>query len=88
MHEPLFPPRDDINRRVEIAKQLRSDFLHLTVRGAKHKLTAQTRIIQTLGASGAVLALVAGVFWLGIATPKVTEAGQPEISKEESSSLP
>jgi len=85
MNEPLFPSGEEINRRIEIAKQLRSDSLHLTVRGAKHKFAAQTRLTRSLEASAAVMTIIAGILWLGIlSAPEVTEAGQPGISKEQS----
>jgi len=49
--------------------------------GTKHKFSAQSRITRTVEASAAVMAIAIGSFWLAVlSTPKVTEAGQPEIS--------
>jgi len=89
MHEPLFPSADEISRRIEIAKQFRSHYLRRTFRRATHNIIAQTRTTRTVEASAAVVMLIAGVFWLAIlSAPKVTEAGEPEISKQQSLILP
>jgi len=58
MHEPRLLSRDELSRQVEIAKQLRSDFLHDTVRAARNKLAAHTQISRPL-TSAAVVALAA-----------------------------
>jgi len=43
-------------------------------------ISAQTRVSRSLEAMAAITVVAAGVFWLGVlSTPKVTEAGQPNI---------
>ena len=79
MNEPLFPSYNEISSRIEVAKRLRSDFLHFTVRSTKQKFAAQTRLSRSLEASAAMMAVVAAIFWLGILS---AEAGQPGSSNE------
>jgi len=76
MNEPLFPSRDEISKRIEIAKQLRSSYLRLPLRGARHNVVAQTPISRTLAASVAAMALVAGGFWLGVAGSGGTDSAK------------
>jgi hypothetical protein len=40
MHEALFPSRDEIDRQVEIAKNLRGEFLHGRSRGLRNSSPA------------------------------------------------
>ena len=84
MHEPLFPSTDELDRQIRAAKQLRSVYLRQLARNASNRFSAQTRFRRSLEVMAAVTALAAGVFWLGVlSTPKVTEAGQPEIISKQ-----
>ena len=77
MNEPLFPSYEEMNRRLNAAKQLRIDFLHRIARNAKRKFAAQSRTMRRVEASAAVMAFAVGGFWLVfLSTPKVTEASQ------------
>jgi hypothetical protein len=66
MNEPLFPSSEEISRRIEIAKQLRSAFIRQTFRRAKRRFAVQTRANRSAEASAAARALIAVTFWLGI----------------------
>jgi len=64
-----------------------SGAVHGSVGGKRKRIRAgdagQSRMMRTVEASAALMAIVVGSFWLALlSTPKVTEAGQPEISKE------
>ena len=77
MNEPLFPPYEEMNGRLNAAKHLRSDLLHRIALDAKRRFAAQSRTIRTVEVTAAVMAFAAGVFWLAfLSTPKVTEANQ------------
>ena len=55
MNEPLFPSYEEMNRRLNAAKQLRIDFLHRIARNAKRKFAAQSRTVRRVEASAALL---------------------------------
>jgi len=77
MNEPLFPPYEEMNGRLNAAKHLRSDLLHRITLDAKRRFAAQSRTIRMVEVTVAVMAFAVGGFWLAfLSTPKVTEASQ------------
>jgi hypothetical protein len=84
MREPRFLSPDEVDRRILAAKHARSAFLRDLAKNASQRFSTHTRLRRSLAASAAVSALAAGIFWLDLlSAPKVTEAGQPETSREQ-----
>ena len=88
MRNELFPSYEDLDRQLQEAKRLRGQFLLGLALGAKRKFGVQSRKVRTLEASAAVVLCAIAVFWITIlGSPKVTEADQSKLSKDQVSRL-
>lgn len=88
MKEPLFPSSEEMDRQLKAAKQLRGEFLLQLAANARHRFATQSRKLRTIEMSAAVALCAIAIFWLAIlGSPKVTEADQSKLSKDQVSRL-